>query len=438
MPRVYRLPAKVQDGHWVKIENDDRAGVFLRAWETIERDTTIPAEEKEGILKLIQAMMEAVESSPRQRRREDQGETITHEIISKHSLMSLVKQQADELDALKRLGLNLTSSLDLQTVLDAVVSEAMRLVKNARTAHIYLFHDEMLEFGASLNAVGVLNKPFADPRPAGLTYTVARNGEIVIVGDISTHPLYEDAPQSWQGSIIGVPLKFNNSIVGVMNLARSVIGEFTRAEIRLLGLLADQAAVAISNASLHKKMMEQANTDSITGLPNRRALDERLQEETHCAKQANSQFSVVMMDLDGFKSVNDNYGHALGDEVLHSVFNYLARNMRVTDFLARYGGDELVLIVKDAGVDAAQTVTQKIINLIANYSFKIPGTNQKIGLGITAGIASYPMHTHSAGDLLRAADSALYDAKKHHRGSFAVAQKPTGQLNSTTIPLPRR
>ncbi len=438
MPRVYRLPAKVQDGHWVKIENDDRAGVFLRAWEIIERDTTIPAGEKEGILKLIQAMMEAVESSPLPRRKEDRGESLTHEIISKHSLMSLVKQQADELDALKRLGLNLTSSLDLQTVLDAVVSEALRLVKNARTAHIYLFHDEILGFGASLNTEGVRNKPFANPRPAGLTYTVARNGEIIIVGDMSTHPLYEDAPESWQGSIIGVPLKFNNSIVGVMNLARSSIGEFTRAEIRLLGLLADQAAVAISNASLHKKMMEQANTDSITGLPNRRALDERLQEETRCAKEADSQFSVVMMDLDGFKSVNDNYGHTIGDEVLHSVFNYLARNMRATDFLARYGGDELVLIVKDAGVDAAQTVTQKIINLIASYSFKIPGTNQKIDLGITAGIASYPMHTSSAGDLLRAADSALYDAKKHHRGSFAVAQKPTGPLNSITIPLPRR
>lgn len=136
----------------MKVENEDRAGVFLRAWNIIEKDTTIPKEEKEGILKLIQAMMEAIDSTSGSRRKDDPVMTFTQEIISKHSLMTLVKRQADELDALKRLGLNLTSSLDLQTVLDAVVSEAMHLVKHARAAHIYLYNDEVLEFGASLNA----------------------------------------------------------------------------------------------------------------------------------------------------------------------------------------------------------------------------------------------------------------------------------------------
>jgi diguanylate cyclase (GGDEF)-like protein len=282
----------------------------------------------------------------------------------------------------------------------------MRLVKHSRTAHILTYQNEKLEFGASLSSDGIRNKLYSIPRPTGLTHTVVSRGETIIVENISEHPLYKDSPQEWLGSIIGIPLKFNNQILGVMNLSRTITGEFTDAEMRLLGLLADEAAVAISNASMHKQVTEQANTDSVTGLPNRRALDERLQEEIRYAKQTTSQFSVVMMDLDGFKVVNDTFGHGLGDEVLHSAFNYLARNMRTTDFLARYGGDELTLIIKDSGLDAAKIVTQKIIDLIASYSFKVPGRETPITLGITAGIATYPIHSFNAGDLLRSVPTA--------------------------------
>jgi len=200
----------------------------------------------------------------------------------------------------------------------------------------------------------------------------------------------------------------------------------------LIGLLADQAAVAISNASLHKMVAEQANTDSLTGLPNRRALEDRLQEEIRYAKRMKSQFAVVMMDLDGFKAVNDTFGHVIGDEVLHSVFSYLAENMRATDFLARYGGDELTLVMRNTGLDIATTVTSKIVELMKGYNFMFPG-NKKAELGITAGIAIYPLHSQSAGDLLRAADASLYQGKKHSRGSFVVATGVTGPLRPITI-----
>jgi diguanylate cyclase (GGDEF)-like protein len=333
------------------------------------------------------------------------------------------------LDALKRLGLNLTSSLDLQTVLDSVVTEAMRLVKNSRAANIYLYSDGKLDFGASLTDEGVRNKPFALPRPNGLTYEVVKTGENVIVEDMHSHKLYDQVTEQWAGSIIGLPLKFTNSIVGVMNLARSTIGGFGRSEVRLLGLLADQAAVAISNASLHRQMTQEANTDSVTGLPNRRALDERLQEEIRYARRAKTHFAVVMMDLDGFKVVNDTHGHAIGDEVLKSAFNYLAKSMRSDDFLARYGGDELTLIMRNNGLEAAISVTKKIIDLIKRYTFTVEQNQAAvIKLGLTAGIAIYPLHATNAGDLLRSADTALYQAKKRQRGSYVVAAGVTGPL----------
>jgi len=416
----------------MKVENQTQVGVFLHAWQIIEKDSTIPVDEKKAILRLIKVLVEAAESSPYPREINNQIKTFTQEIISKHALLTLVKQQADELDALKSLSLNLTSSLDLQTVLDAVVTEAMRLVNKAEAAHIFLYSHEKLEFGASLNVQGVKNKPFAPPRPEGLTHSVVKYGRQIIVEEIASHPLYKNFPYDWIGSIVGSPLKFKNSIVGVMNLSRSIAGAFSKAELRLVGLLADQAAVAVYNASLHKQVTDLANTDSVTGLPNRRALDERLQEEMRYAKKMNSMFSIVMMDVDGFKGVNDVYGHAVGDEVLNSLFNYLAENMRTTDFLARYGGDELTLVIRDAGQEAAEIVTLKILELMKAYDFPYPGT-KKIQLGISAGIAVYPLHSRSAGDLLRAADMALYQSKKHNRGLFTVANGVTAPLNPISL-----
>jgi len=412
----------------MNIERDERDGIFRRAWEIINKDTSMPPDEKKGILRLIQVLIDAADSSPYPREAASQVKTFTQEVISKHSLMTLVKQQ----DALKRLSLNLTSSLDLQTVLDAVVNEAMNLVKNSRSAHIFLYSHGKLEFGASLNSDGIKNKLISMPRADGLTYSVANSGEQIIVEDMVNHPLYRTAPKDWIGSVIGIPLKFNNSIVGVMNLSRSMPGDFSKAELRLIGLLADQAAVAISNASLHKQVTDLANTDSVTGLPNRRALEERLQDEMQYARKMKSMFSVVMMDLDGFKGVNDRYGHATGDELLYSLFNYLAENMRATDFLARYGGDELTLVIRDAGLEAAETVTLKIFELMKNYKYQFPG-EARTHLGISAGIAVYPTHARTAGDLLRAADTALYQAKKHNRGSFIIATGATGPLNPLTI-----
>ena len=106
--------------------------------------------------------------------------------------------------------------------------------------------------------------------------------------------------------------------------------------------------------------------------------------------------------------------------------------MRATDFLARYGGDELTLIMRDSDIGVAEIVTNKILDLMKAYSYPIPGS-KPIQLGITAGIAVYPLHSHNASDLLRAADAALYQAKKYNRGKFIVAKAGTGPLDPLSI-----
>jgi diguanylate cyclase (GGDEF)-like protein len=357
---------------------------------------------------------------------------LAQEIIDNRALLSMLKQQTDELDALKKLSINLTSSLDLPDVLDAVVFEAMRLIENARDVNIFLYKNRKLSFGAALDSEGTHNKPWSKPRSNGLTYTVAHTGKMIIVEDMQNHPLYRSAPQDWTGSIIGIPLKVGEAVVGVMNLSRSTLGGFPPSELRLLGLLSDQAAVAISNASLHQMISTQAYSDTLTGLPNRRALDERLEEEVQSARRTNYSFAVIMMDLDGFKAVNDTYGHAVGDDVLRTVFMEMSRGVRTTDFLARYGGDELTLILSQTEMSSALVVCEKVIEGIKRFKYKLPD-GKRLRIGISGGIAIFPVHARNGPDLLRAADAALYHAKKHFRGTFQPARGVTGPLASHRI-----
>jgi diguanylate cyclase (GGDEF)-like protein len=385
--------------------------------------------ERDSVMVLLDILSSALEKHAPS---ENATAHLARELINQQALLALLKQQTDELDALKKLSLNLTSSLDLPDVLDAVVTEAVRLVENSRDVNIFLYKNHKLSFGAALDSDGTRNKPWSKPRSNGLTNTVANSGDMVIVENMQNHPLFRTAPSSWIGSIIGIPLKVGDMVVGVMNLSRMTVGGFKSSELRLLRLLADQAAVAISNASLHQMISRQAYSDTLTGLPNRRALDERLEEEVLAARRNNYSFAVIMMDLDGFKTVNDTYGHATGDDVLRVVFHQMGHGVRNTDFLARYGGDELTLILSQTEMSSAQVVSEKIVEGMKKLKYKLPD-GKRLKLGISGGIAIFPVHARNGPDLLRAADTALYQAKKYNRGTFQVARGITGPLASHKI-----
>jgi diguanylate cyclase (GGDEF)-like protein len=413
------------------VEKNLRLAVLNQARHSLDQEK-LSDSEKDELLKLLEILVLSLEKFVPQENLAGEARILADKLVSAQALLTLATQQADELDALKILSLNLTASLDLPTVLDAVVKEAMRLVNNARIVHIFLYTNNKLAFGASLDSTGQKNKIFSQPRKDGLTETVAQKGKIIIVEDMKTHSLFKTAPPDWKGSIIGLPLKVGEKVVGVMNLSREKTGGFSTAELRLLNMLANQAAVAISNASLHQSISRKAYTDTITGLANRRALDEHLESEIINARRTNSSFAVIMIDLDGFKRVNDTYGHELGDQVLRAVFNVVSFGIRSSDFIARYGGDELTLILAKSDIQAARLVTEKILENIARFSYKAPD-GKAIKLGLSGGIAVYPIHGRSGPELLRAADAALYDAKKHRRGSFMVAKAPTGPLDPLTL-----
>lgn len=408
---------------------DTRLKILALARRALEEQDGTP-DEREYILKLLDILSASIEKYASEYT--ENTEYLVQGLFDNRALLAILKQQTNELDALKKLSLHFTSSLDLPDVLDAVVSETMRLIANARDVNIFLYKNKKLTFGAALDSDGNRNTAWAKPRINGLTYTVARNGKVIIAENMKTHPLFSTAQSEWVGSIISIPLKVGDTVVGVMNLARSIQGGFSSSDLHLLSLLSDQAAVAISNASLHQMISRQAYSDTLTGLPNRRALDERLEEEVLSARRNNYSFAVVMMDLDGFKDINDNYGHSVGDDVLRLIFSQMARGVRNTDFLARYGGDELTLILTQSDISSAQIVAEKIVEGMNKLKFKFPD-GKKLKLGISGGIALFPVNARNGPDLLRAADAALYKAKKYDRGTFQVARGITGPLATHNI-----
>lgn len=177
--------------------------------------------------------------------------------IENARLYEAVQERARELETLHRMSLTLTQSLEVEDVLDAVLAGTFALLTDADDAHIFLYRDGRLEFAAACFAGDRQEEPWSEPRPDGLTYTVARMGETIVVPNMQKHPLFENAPSDWTGAIIGVPLKIGERIVGVMNVAFLQPQKFSDEELHLLELLGDRAAIAIENARLFEA--EQAS-----------------------------------------------------------------------------------------------------------------------------------------------------------------------------------
>jgi signal transduction histidine kinase len=167
--------------------------------------------------------------------------------MAKIRALEAERKRSSELEALGKASLSLTSSLELHEVLHTIIGQTFSMVK-ADDVHTFLYDGEMLTFGAAQWAGGRHGKPYSEPRSNGITYTVARAGEAIVVPDVNAHPLYDG--YEWGGAIAGFPLKIDGRVVGVMNVAFSQPHEFDTAELRAIELLADQAAIAVRNAHL--------------------------------------------------------------------------------------------------------------------------------------------------------------------------------------------
>jgi diguanylate cyclase (GGDEF)-like protein len=211
--------------------------------------------------------------------------------------------------------------------------------------------------------------------------------------------------------LAGLGRRKSRRTVGVLSTARRR-GEFTRQEEELLEYLAGQAGVSIENADLHETVQRQAVTDELTGLSNVRQLHATLDREMERSRRFRSPLGLVMLDIDDFKQVNDEFGHQQGDEVLSAVARVLRQHSRDIDEPARYGGEELAVVLPETECDGAAQVAERIREAVE--ALRIVRVDESGELAVTAsfGVASVPGTAQDKGSLIAAADAALYRAKR--------------------------
>ncbi len=256
----------------------------------------------------------------------------------------------------------------------------------------------------------------------GIIGQVARTGQMAIVREVSISTPIPVLPTSV--SAIALPVTYAEHLLGVLYVESSEPCEFGEEEVLLLRTLADLFAGGLNNALTFQKAQEQAITDGLTGVKTHRYLMEALSSEWKRSTRANRPFALVLMDLDRFKFVNDFYGHLEGDVVLQRVGHILEQNCRRSDVVARYGGDEFVILMPETTVEQARQLASKLRGWVASD----PLLRDK---NITAsfGIAGFPVHGSTPQELIQVADSSMYLSK--HQGGNSVSSAEEGGPGDT-------
>ncbi|GBC95932.1 Response regulator PleD [bacterium HR16] len=223
-------------------------------------------------------------------------------------------------------------------------------------------------------------------------------------------------------SLMGVPLLVRGHVEGVLLAAHRTPGYFDERHLEQLMSVANQFAQVMEASRFTRSVGLLALTDGLTGMFNRRYMEVRLDEEIHRSHRYGKRFSLILVDVDHFKQVNDTWGHATGDMVLQEVSRRLIENLRETEMVFRYGGEEFLVILPETPLQQATVVAQRLCDAVREHPFHALDGTTTFHVTLSAGVAEYPTHGSDKLTLLAAADQALYLAKR--RGRNRVEQLP--------------
>jgi diguanylate cyclase (GGDEF)-like protein len=237
----------------------------------------------------------------------------------------------------------------------------------------------------------------------------------ITVGDVAADPAEAILlAEGGNRALVMLPLVANGESIGLIELMAKTPIDLDADKLSLARTIANEAAIALENARLYEEARALADRDPLTGFYNHRYLHERFGQEALRARRARRPLSLLMLDLDDFKLVNDTFGHLFGDDVLRWTADLIRQTLRGSDVPARYGGDEFAILLPDAGAEEAALTAERLVAAFADSAFT-SGSRLPVPVAIAIGAATFPTDGRTAAELIAVADAGLYRMKRSAR-----------------------
>ncbi len=362
----------------------------------------------------------------RERQLQEMNTNLLVEIEVRKRLENQERQAKEIAEKLRQAGLQLGKSLEFEEVLDLILVQVGQIVPYDGANILFLEGDRAVMrkhrgyevFGE--NALNIMDQLALTMDSSPMYQTIVKTKQPVVISDTFTDPhwlrfqLDIKPVRSW----CGFPLVVHGEVIGFMGLDKLEPGYYQDEHIEYLQIFASQAALALGNAYLFEEMRQMAGKDPLTGIYNRRAFFERAQEELRRSYRYGTPVSILMLDIDHFKRVNDRYGHTTGDQVLQYIAMLCAQSLREIDRFGRYGGEEFIALLPQTGHESALVTAERLRVLVEQAV--IPIETGEIRCTVSVGVSTFLAGGESLEDLLERADRALYRAKRAGRNRVEV------------------
>ncbi len=322
--------------------------------------------------------------------------------------LATAEERTRELEALLTAGKSVTSVLDLKSAVEIILEQAGSIIPY-ESAEVQLVKDGKLIIEGTKTRTGnhgLYGTAAQTEESAPLR--VITEGEPLIIEKTSRETC-PGAGSASPGSWMGIPLKISNSVLGLISFSSKEPEAFTSNHVRAASGFADFMAIAVNNSRNHERMVQMATTDPLTGVGNRRWFFENGEKLFHLAQRKGWHVSILMLDLDNFKDINDRFGHDMGDVVLRLVAELFAKQIRNSDLLCRYGGEEFCIFLPESEQATAEWIAKRIHNSLSSLPLADLDRNITVSIGIKSCI---PGKTCGFDQLISQADKALYRAKQ--------------------------
>lgn len=333
------------------------------------------------------------------------------DLYIKESLESQIRALTDLIEVARLV----VSTIELDSVLHSILTNAMNFAATP-AGTIAMYDETRKEF--ILHSFEGFSAEFAkkerwDVMPGGLTDQVVSAIDIFYVENVEQSSYMGNPVELAEGikALICVPLRVKEEVVGILHLCDFVPRKFDREKMKLLSVFSSFASMAIYNANIHNRTKIMAITDSLTGLHNHRYFHQVFNMELRRAKRYRKRLGILMIDVDNFKKFNDTFGHAKGDLILSVIGKIIKRNMRKVDFAFRYGGEEFIVLLPEAGFESALNAAERLRETIETETLEMLKGEAMEGVTVSIGIARYPEDGTGRVKLFKVVDDLLYKAK---------------------------